>query len=80
LQIPIDEKVKKMQDIPYTISYIIRKNQMIDSMNEIPKDKRPPEKMLWDGDPEEVDDWIDKIYDPKRSNTIQLEIPDSEIG
>lgn len=28
----------------------------------MPKDKRPPEHMIWYGTPDEIEDWIDKVY------------------
>jgi len=35
---------------------------------ELPKDKRPPDIMIWDDRPEDIDDWIDKVYNTKKSN------------
>ena len=52
--------------MPYTISYVIRKRIQIDNLNEIPQDKRPPEMMIWDGTSEELEDWIDRVFDKKK--------------
>jgi len=46
-------------------------------MNEVPKDKRPTEKQMWDGSPEEMEEWIDKVILGK--SQAQIEISDSEI-
>jgi len=77
LQIPLDNTIKFISEIPYTISYVIRKRLQIDSLNELPKEKRPPELMLWDGMPEEIEEWLEKVYDtkkPQQSNiTIKLD-------
>lgn len=33
----------------------------------MPDDKRPPEKMIWWGTPEEIESWIERVYDYKKS-------------
>ncbi len=33
---------------------------------ELPKEKRPPEKILWDGTSEELEKWIDDVLDIKK--------------
>lgn len=78
LQIPLDKRVETLPDIPYTISFIIRKRQQIDSLNELPEDKRPPEKMIWDGDPEEIDEFIDRVFNKKESQRFLLEFGEIE--
>jgi hypothetical protein len=81
LQIPLDSRIKELADIPYTISFIIRKRQQIDNLNELGKDKRPPESIVWDAPPEELDEWLEKMFDPKTKgeNMIELKIKPSEI-
>jgi len=81
LQIPLDKNVDFITDIPYTLSFVIRKRVQIDSLNEMPKDKRPPELMIWDGTSDEIESWIDKVYD-RKDNTpdgIYIDIKDDEI-
>lgn len=74
MSIPLDPKVKDLSQLPHTISYVIRKRQQIDNLNELPKEKRPPEDIIWDGTPEDLDEWLDKVLgDPKKSQT-QVEI------
>lgn len=66
MQIPIDPQIGQLTDIPYTISFVIRKRIQIDNLNELPKEKRPPEMMIWDGSSTELEDWIDRVYDRKK--------------
>lgn len=63
LQVPLDPKLRDLTEIPYTISFIIRKRQQIDNLNELPKEKRPPEDMIWSGTPEEMDEWLEHVFD-----------------
>lgn len=79
MKIPLDDTVKEIEDLPYTISFVIRKRQQIDSMNELPEEKRPPELMLWDGNPEDIDDWLSKVLSGKQQTTTVLSIKESEI-
>jgi hypothetical protein len=62
LQIPLDKKLTKLDEVPHTISFVIRKRQQIDSFNELPKEKRPPEDIIWDGTSEDIDEWLDKVF------------------
>lgn len=77
----MDLKVKELADLPYTISFIIRKRQQIDGFNELPKEKRPVEKLIWDSDPEEMEEWLDTVLDSKKKNQqeVTFQIKDSEI-
>lgn len=82
MQIPLDPNIKQLTDVPYTISYVIRKRIQIDNLNEIPQDKRPPEMMIWDGTSEELEDWIDRVFDKKKKkdfDTAKILIFDSEL-
>lgn len=79
MQVALDPKIKELKDIPYTISYVIRKRQQIDNLNELPKEKRPPESMIWDGAPEEIEDWLDRVFDNKEKATIDMVIKPDEI-
>lgn len=62
----MDPKIKELADIPYTISFVIRKRQQIDNLNELPKEKRPTEDIIWNGTPEEMEEWLDKVFDHKK--------------
>lgn len=52
-------------DLPWTINYVIRKRLELDSYNELPKEKRPPDKLIWYGTAEEVEKWFDKVFERK---------------
>ncbi len=56
--------------------------QQIDNLNELPKEKRPPDNIIWDGTSEELDDWLDRVLgDPKKrpQTNVQLVIKDNEV-
>jgi hypothetical protein len=82
LHVPLDPKIKELTQLPYTISFVIRKMQQIDNLNELPKEKRPPDSIIWDGTSEELDDWLDRVLgDPKKrpQTNVQLVIKDNEV-
>lgn len=78
LRIPLDIRLKEIVDIPHTISFVIRKRMQADNLNELPKDKRPPIKMIWEGSPEELDDFLEKVYGTKEKLTTDIVIDDVE--
>lgn len=41
---------------------MVRKRQQIDNLNELPKEKRPTDLLIWWGDPEEIEEWLDKVF------------------
>ena len=71
MRIPFDVDVQEIRDLPYTISYVIRKRLQIDSLNELPKEKRPPESILWHSNPDKLDEWIEKVFNKKTKDTAQ---------
>jgi hypothetical protein len=79
LKIPLDSKVKKLRDIPHTISYVIRKRMQIDNLNELPKEKRPPEMMIWTGTPEEIESWINQVLSGKKQATANISFNPEDI-
>lgn len=76
--VPLDPKVKHLSQLPYTISFVIRKMQQIDNLNELPKEKRPPDSILWDGTSEEMEDWLEKVLDKKQQTEVDILIKDVE--
>lgn len=53
--------------------------QQIDNLNELPKEKRPPEDIIWDGTSEELDDWLDKVLGTHNGGDgLQFSIKDIE--
>ena len=82
MHIPLDSKIKELADIPYTISFVIRKRQQLDNLNELDKKRRPPEDIIWNGSPEDLEEWLARAFEPnkKGENMIELHgIKSSEI-
>lgn len=52
-------------DLPWTMSFVARKRLQVDNLRELPKEKQPPDSILWWGSPEELEDWLDKVMDRK---------------
>lgn len=73
---PLDKRLTSIRDYPYTISFVVRKSMQVDSFNELPKNKRPPEN-IWDNNTE-LELWLDNLS-AGESNTAELTIPDWEI-
>lgn len=69
-------------ELPWTINYVIKKRAQLDSFNELPQEKRPPDNILWYGTPEELDHWFDKVLDRKElpGQEVILDIREDEIG
>ena len=76
---PLDNSIKHITEIPHTISFVVRKRIQIDNFNELPSDKRPPERLLWDGTSKEIDEWLDRVYKRKEPQTAELILLDDEI-
>jgi hypothetical protein len=79
LGIALDRKIKTLQDTPYTISYVIRKRMQIDSFNELPSEKKPPEYLIWLGNSDEIEQWLDRIVSGKEQPNIELMIDENEV-
>lgn len=75
---PLDPKIVSLSDTPHTISFVIRKRQQIDNLNELPKDKRPTDDIIWDGTPEEMDEWIERVFSNKYKQSVDIDISDIE--
>lgn len=45
---------------------------------ELPKDKRPSDEMIWDGTPEELESWIDRVFHKKEQTEILLDVDSIE--
>lgn len=71
--------VKEIRDLPYTISFIIRKRMQIDSFNELPEEKRPPDEMVWGNRQSELGKWLKDILSNKPKKVSEIVIKDNEI-
>ena len=80
--LPLHRDLPPTDELPWTISYVIKKRAQIDSFSELPKEKRPPDSVLWYGTPEELDKWFDKVLDRKATpgQEVILDIREDEIG
>jgi len=53
--------------------------QQIDNLNELPREKRPPEDMIWDGTSDDLDEWLEKVLsDPESKKEVEFIINDIE--
>jgi hypothetical protein len=68
-------------DLPWTMSFVARKRQQVDNLSELPKDKKPPDNIVWWGTSEELEGWIDKVFDKKEpEQDVQFQIEQRDIG
>ena len=51
----------------------------IDNLREMPKDKRPPDEMIWEGTGDELSDWLDRIYSKTKSPISEFVINEKDI-
>ena len=58
---------------------MIRKMQQIDNLNELPKEKRPPTEIIWDGTSDELEEWLESVLSsPKNKKEVEFIINDIE--
>lgn len=65
--------------MPYTVNFVIKKRMQIDNLNELPKEKRPSEWMIWEGTSDEIESWLNKVLSGKQSSTANLVIDERKI-
>jgi hypothetical protein len=54
---------------------------MVDSLSELSKEKRPPERLIWYGKSEDLEEWMDNVTGAKKSqNIVEFEIDEGDIG
>ena len=46
---------------------------------ELPKEKRPTDKMIFDFPPEELDQWLDQVLNGKQEAEFKFDINEAEI-
>lgn len=79
MHIPLDPKVKELTQLPYTISYVIRKLQQVDNLNELPKAKRPTDDLIWNGTSDEMEEWLEKVLGGKETKDTTFIIDTSKV-
>jgi len=64
------------------MTYVIRKRQQVTSFLEIKKKKRPPDLIVWWGNADELENWLDRVYGkkPKRDDKVTFIISEDDIG
>lgn len=68
-------------DLPWTMSFVAKKRQQVDNLSELPKDKRPPDTVLWWGTSDELEEWLDKVMGNKKEEPdIGFIIQQEDIG
>ena len=78
MRIPLVTCLEELYDIPHTISFVIRKKIQVDNFNELPKEKRPTVKMMWESSPEEIDRFLERVYGKNEDTTTDVLITDIE--
>ena len=56
----------------------MRKKIQVDNLSELPKEKRPPIKMMWEGTPEEIDTFLERVYGKNEDTTTDILIENIE--
>jgi hypothetical protein len=51
----------------------------IDNINELPKEKRPTDYIIWDGSSTEMDEWMEKVMGTKSNDDTEIIINDIDI-
>lgn len=77
------ESLPPADELPWTISFVIRKRTQIDGFSELPKEKRPPENIIWYGTGDDMDDWFDKVFqreDKKPQDEFVFVINEDDVG
>jgi hypothetical protein len=62
--------------MPYTLSYVTRKLVQQDNLYELPKDKRPNDRQIWDDTSEDLEQWLDEVISGKIQKDIEFDIDD----
>jgi len=78
----LHENLPPTDELPWTISFVIRKRAQIDSYAELPEEKRPPESMIWYGSAADINKWFDKVFQRKKHGNPEefiININDDEI-
>lgn len=75
----MDLRIRTLSDTPHTISYVIRKRQQIDSLSELGKAKMPTPEIIWDGTPEDMDEWIDRVLSSTSQKDVDIVISEKDI-
>lgn len=70
----------QLTELPYTITFVIRKRQQLDNLLELPKEKQPPTKLIWEGSSEDLEDWINRVVLKNEPQNFEFTISEDDIG
>jgi hypothetical protein len=79
LHVPLDTNIEELPEVPYTISYVLRKRIQIDNLNELPKDKRPTPDIIWSNRSEDLDEWLDRVLEGKEKKVAEFIIDERDM-
>jgi len=51
----------------------------VDGLNQLPDEKRPPDLIIWAGTPEQIDEWLEKVNNPRREKDSTFIISAKDI-
>jgi hypothetical protein len=75
---PLAPGLDTADDLPHTVSSAITYRMKIDSLNELPENKRPP-RDLWTK-PHKLKLWLDDVFDIKRDAKINSDYTEIDLG
>lgn len=57
----------------------MKKRMQIDNLSELDKEKRPTEEMIWEGTPEQLENWLDRVLKGKEKKDLEFTINEDEV-
>lgn len=75
--IKFDDRIGSVDELPYTLSYLVKKRMQIDNWMELPREKRPPES-IWDK-PGDLEEWFDRIYGEESQTEFSVGWNENEV-
>lgn len=62
--------MKELRDLPYTLSYIIRKRTQFDNLMEIPKEDRPKnfDELIFNSTGDELEEYLEDLFNRRKNN------------
>ena len=78
--LPLADGLGDCMDVPYSISLAVTYRDKINSIMELPEDKRPP-RDLWDK-PSRLNDFLDEVFERKKgreTTTKYIDFSDEDV-
>jgi len=51
----------------------------IDNLSELGKEKKPTDEMIWEGTPEELESWLDRVIRGKEKKDLEFIINEEDV-